>query len=379
MIIQSKNIWYQEKFQPLQVVIEGSKIKEIVPYLHYNDPYDVDQQWVLPGFIDLHCHGYHGCNVNYATLEGLKIWNETLPKEGVTSYLLTSSTAPWDSLTESYKILNDFIRSNPQASHPLGIHNEGPFISKQYKGAQNDSLILTPSIEKIKELMDIAPGQLKMIALAVEHDADFEVTKFCSKHDIIVALGHSGASFDMAAEAAKHGAKNFTHTFNAMPQLHHREPGLIGAALTFDHMYAEVIADGVHVDFALVNVLGKMKGKDKLITVTDAVAFKGLPMGVHQLKDRTVEIDEHGSGRLLNGRLAGSSNRMDTMLRNLIHHTHLDLPTCINSVSKNPANLLNLKSKGLLEVGNDADIVITNPQIIISETYSRGIRVFKEE
>lgn len=376
MIIQSNNVWYEEKFQKLQVVIEGTKITQIVPSGFYENFYDVYDDWVLPGFIDIHCHGYSGCNVNYATFEGLVNWNNALPSEGVTSYLLTSSTAPWESLLESYKILNDFIISKPRPSDPIGIHIEGPFISRQFKGAHNESSIQNLSIDKITELLNIAPNQVRMIALAVENDENLNVTKFCTYNKIVVALGHSGASYDQIIEAKKYGAKNFTHTFNAMPSLHHRDPGMVGAALTLEDMYAEIIADGVHVDFTLVNLLGKMKGKDKLITVTDSVSIKGLPKGTYYFKDRTVEIDEHGSGRLLDGRLAGSSNRMDTMLRNLLKHTKLPIETCINSVTTNPANLINLSHKGRILVGSDADIVITTPNVDVLETYSRGVNVY---
>lgn len=376
MILQSQNVWLNEKFQPAQIVIENDKIKEIVSYNTYPNCEDYKNNWILPGLIDIHCHGFKGVHTNYPTLEGLEIWNKALSKEGVTSYLLTSSTALWEDLLKAYPILNKFILSNPQNSQVMGIHIEGPFISIKYKGAHKEELIQPLEPKLLQTLMDLAPNQIKMIAIAVENDIDYKMTKFCHKHDIILALGHSGANYEQILEAKKYGVKNFTHTFNAMTPLHHRNLNMVGAAMSMDDMFAEVIADGHHVHFELVKVLARAKGKDKLIAITDAVSIKGLPQGEYHFKDRDVTIDENGLGHLPNGTLAGSSNCLNKMLYNLIYEAKVPLVTSINAVTKNPATLLGWKHKGRLEVGCDADIVITTPQIEILSTYSRGKCVY---
>lgn len=378
MILQSKNIWINEQFQQGQLVIEKDKIIDIVPYDTYTPDEDYQEEWILPGFIDIHSHGYNGIHANYPTIEGLKLWNQALPKEGVTSYLLTTSTADWQDLLVAYPILNKFIESNPCSAQPMGIHVEGPFISTLYKGAHNEDKIQPLKPELLAELMALAPNKIKMIALAVENDPNYCMTKYCVDHHLVVALGHSGASLDQIENARKLGAKDFTHTFNAMTSLHHRDLNMAGAAMTMDDMYAEVIADGYHVNIDLVKVLARAKGKDHLIAITDAVSIKGLPPGEYHLKNRDVRIDENGIGHLPNGKLAGSSNCMNRMLYNLIYIAKAPLVTCINAVSKNPAALMGWKSKGQIQVGNDADITIVTPQIEVICTYSRGKCVYKK-
>ena len=377
MKIKSTNVWYEEQFQPLQVVFEAGKITQVVPYDFYQDDvYDVLDAWVLPGLIDIHCHGYSGCNANFATIEGLQKWNNALPLEGVTSYLITSSTAPFSDLLKSYQIINQFIDSKPQASEPLGIHIEGPFISKEFKGAHNPEYIIKPTVKALKELQAQAPNKIKMVAVAIEEDEAGAMTRYCTENNIVVALGHTAATFEDAQFGRKMGATSFTHTFNAMVPLHHRNPGVIGAAMRFEDMFAEVIADGVHVNIDLVNVLGRAKGKDKLIVVTDAVAHKGLPVGKHKLRDRVVTIEPDGVGRLEDGRLAGSSNKMNDMVKNLIYDAKLPLATSINAATKNPARYLKLHNKGEIEVGFDADLIVTTPQLEILETYKAGHKVY---
>ena len=377
MKIKSTNVWYDEKFQPLQVVVEGGKIVQVVPYDFYEDDvYDVLDAWVLPGLIDIHCHGYSGCNANYSTMEGLVNWNNALPQEGVTAYMITSSTAPFQNLLDSYEIINEFIESKPKASEPLGIHIEGPFISKVYRGAHNPDNIIKPTVKALKELQAKAPNKIKMVAVAIEEDEDGAMTRYCTENDIRVILGHTAASYEDVEFGMKLGATSFTHTFNAMVPLHHRDPGVIGAAMRFEEMYAEIIADGVHVNMELVNVLGRLKGKDKLIVVTDAVSHKGLPVGKHTLRDRVVTIEPDGCGRLEDGRLAGSSNKMNDMVKNLIYKAQLPLNTAINSATKNPAKFLKLQNKGEIEVGYDADIVVTTPELEVLETYKAGERVY---
>ncbi len=380
MIIRSANVWYDEKFQPLQLVIEDNKIKQIVPDGFYQqDVYDVGEAWVLPGLIDIHCHGYGGVNANFATLEGLKKWNDALPAEGVTAYMITSSTAPWEDLLKSYQVINEFIESQPTMAEPLGIHIEGPFISKEFKGAHNPTYIVKPTVKALKELQAQAPNKVKMVAVAIEEDEGGAFTRYCTENDITVILGHTAASYADVEFGRTLGARSFTHTFNAMVPLHHRNPGVIGAAMRFEDMYAEVIADGVHVNIDLVNVLGRLKGKDKLIVITDAVAHKGLPVGKHQLRDRIVEVGVDGVGRLENGTIAGSSNKMNDMVKNLLYRADLPLATAINAATKNPAHLLKLHDKGELEVGFAADFIVTTPDLTILETYKAGKLVYQNK
>jgi len=379
MIIQSKNVWVNGQFQPMQIELKKQIIQNLWNYNEKKADLDVGEHWVLPGLIDVHCHGYAGCNANTATLDGLKNWNDHLPLEGVTSYLITTSTAPWEDLRTSFPIIDSFIKSNPQASDPLGIHIEGPFLNPQWRGAQSLEHIVKPNVEKLKELEALAIDQVKMVAIAVEEDDQGAMSKYCVNRGIVVAVGHSGATFDQVKEAIGWGVSNFTHTFNGMTGLHHREPGVAGAAMRFKDAYAEIIGDGVHVHYDVVHLLGELKGEDKLVLITDAVAIKGLAPGVYETKERWCVVGEDGVGRLKDGRLAGSSNKMNDMVRNLMVNTDLSLKTIIQSATINPARMLNLNHKGSLEVGKDADIIIVNENIDVLQTYSRGECVYENK
>lgn len=378
MIIQSTKVWINETFESKQLRIEDGKIMDLLPYNHALVDLDVGDYWILPGFIDIHCHGYRGVNANLATESGLHMWNEALPKEGVTSYLLTTSTAPWEDLLMSFKILGQFIKSKPFSSEPLGIHIEGPFISPKFNGAQSEKHIVKPSSEAINELIEKSGNLVKMVAIAVEEDTDGQMQKTCIDQGILVAIGHSGATFNQVKEAVRRGASNFTHTFNGMNAFHHREIGVIGAAMRLSETYAEIIADGVHVDFDAVNILGVLKGKDKLIVVTDAVAIKGLDEGEYEFSDRKVTIGKDGCGYLKDGRLAGSSNKMNDMVSNLLYKAKLPIATAINAATKNPARLISARNKGEIAIGNDADIIVVNQEFEVFTTYSRGNCVFKK-
>lgn len=379
MYLQSERIWIDETFQPAILRIDDSKIRNILPYGSVEPVIDYGTDCVYPGFIDIHSHGYLGANANAITAEGLLRWVKDLPAEGVTSFLFSTSTAPVDQLLTSMQVYLDIKKRKPDGADMLGIHMEGPFLSHEFRGAHTPEWLLKPSVEAFKPFLALCHDELKMIAIAIERDEDLALSKFCLEQGIKVAIGHSAATLEDVRKARAIGVNDFTHTYNAMLGLHHREPGTVGAALRFDDMYAEVIADGVHVHFDAVNILGVRKGKDKLITVTDAVSIKGLAPGVHIFADRTVTIDEKGCGHLEDGRLAGSSNHMNDLLRNLVGPCELPWDTSVNSMTKNPATFLDIADyKGSLAIGYDADITILNDDFKVVATYVKGKLAFKE-
>jgi N-acetylglucosamine-6-phosphate deacetylase len=379
MYLQSERIWIAEAFRPAILRVDDGKIRNILPYGSVEKADDYGTDMIFPGFIDIHSHGYLGANANDITEEGLRRWVKHLPSEGVTSFLFSTSTAPVDQLLNSMQTYLDVKLTRPEGAHMMGIHMEGPFLSLEFRGAHNPAWLQKPEVETFKPFLELCKDELKLIAIAVERDEDLKLSKFCIDHGIKVAIGHSGATFEDCRQARAVGVNDFTHTYNAMKGLHHREPGTVGAALRFDDMYAEVIADGVHVHFDAVNILGRRKGKDRLITVTDAVSIKGLAPGVYVFPDRTVTIDEKGCGHLEDGRLAGSSNRMSDLLRNLVGPCELPWDTAVNSMTLNPATFLGINDrKGSLAIGMDADITILDDAFNVRETYVGGLSAFKE-
>lgn len=380
-IIQSKNVWVDESFQEAQLEIKGNKIIKIHPYGMIRPTADYGENYILPGFIDIHDHGCLGGDANHADFDFLSKWANYLPQEGITRFLPTTSTAFFDALEESYRMLGAFIDSKYDGAKILGMHLEGPMISEKYRGSHNPKLLLKPNVETFKKWQEMSNNHIKMITIAPENDENYEMTKYCAEHGVVVAIGHSAATYQQAKEAVEAGAKSFVHTFNGMSGLHHREPGVVGAAMDIEDAYAEVIADGVHVDFNAVRILGKAKGKDYLIAVTDSIWAKGCEPGIYPKPDKGVNIviDEHNVVRLETGSLAGSTNRLNVMVRNLIDEAKLPLEMAINAVTCNPAHLLGIANQyGYIKEKYIADFAIVDKQFNILETIVDGIVVYSK-
>ena len=371
MIIKSKNVWVNEQFCEAKIIIEDGIIKDVISY--DDDVVDIDygDLKIIPGLVDIHSHGYNGMNANYATYDGLLHWTKQLCKEGVTSYLVTTSTANKASLLKSMEIIANVMERNVDGANILGIHMEGPLISFECRGAQSPYDIQKPDVEDFKDFEKASKDHIRLVCIASEMDKDHKLIKYCHNKNIKVTLGHTNASYEECLKAFEDGADSFTHTFNGMNSLHHRKPGVPGAAMSIDEMYAECICDGVHVHKSVVKALSRCKGKDKLILVTDAVQIKGLKPGVYEFVDRTVTIGEDGCGRLANGKLAGSSNSMIKMLANAIAFG-IDEVSAINACTKNPCELLNEDHKGIIAKGYDADLVVIDNDYNVKETYVLG-------
>ena len=370
MIIQSKNVWIDETFKEAQIELEGQKIKGIYPYGEKEVDEDYDSLRIIPGLIDVHCHGFNGMDSNYATVEGFEHWIKTLPSEGVTSFLAATSTAPEENLLASQALIAELIENPRDGANLIGIHVEGPQINHDYRGAHNPYWIQKPNIEQFQRYQKAAKGHVMMICIACEQDDNFELTKYCVANRVRVVIGHTASKYQDCLNASAAGATSFTHTFNAMVGLHHREPGTVGAAMSMDNMYAELICDGVHVHFAAAKIVIRAKDKDKLILITDSVQIKGLKPGIYESPGRWVQIGEDGCGRLKDGRLAGSSNKLITMLKNAVVSCDAPLVKAINAATINPARFLGIDdNKGLIKEGYDADIIVIDDDYEVKQAY----------
>jgi len=373
MIIQSKKVWYREKFQPLQILLERGKITSVQEYDKCMPDVDYEDSMIIPGLVDIHTHGYDGLDCNHATEEWLSKWVQYLPSEGVTSILATTSSVAEEKILNSMAIIAKAIERYSQGAQILGINTEGPLINPKFRGAQNLEAVMKPTIETVKKYQQAADGKLLYCAIAPEMDDDFATIKYCHSQGIKVAIGHSCATFSQCSEAQTSGADAFVHTFNGMPSLHHRELGPVGTAMYMDDMYAEIIGDGIHVDLKAVNILGRLKGKDHLILVSDAVQIKGLAPGEYYMPGRHVFLDEDGVGRLPNGTIAGGTGKMNKLLCNLIVGAGLPEEIAINAATCNPLKLLGLtNSKGYIEKGYDADITVLDADYLVLQTYVMG-------
>lgn len=375
MIIQSLNVYYNEKFQPLQIDIRGNKIHHVMPYNTLKADVDYGDNHILPGLIDIHNHGYHGCDANHANVQWVKEWMEYLVKvEGVTSTLPSTSSSEKEVFLNGMHNIAQAVKDGYKGCNILGIYSEGPFICQKYKGAQSWENHLIPTKEIIDEMLQASDGLLKYVMLAPEMLEDMDVIKYCCSKGIKVTIGHSGADFETCDKARQAGAVSFTHTFNGMSPIHHRNPGVAAAAMYFDDMYAELIGDGVHVCFPVCKILANAKGKDRLISVTDSVSFKGFEANKEiDVGGQTRIVCEDGVGRLPDGTICGSANKLNQILRKEIEKAGIDYVTAINSVTCNPANMLGYgHCKGYIKDNYDADIVVLDKEYNPIQTYVGG-------
>lgn len=372
MIIQSKNVYFEEKLQPLQVQLEEGKITNILPYGFYSDCVDYGEKLVLPGLVDIHNHGYFHGQCNNATKAWLEEWTSYLPSEGVTSTLFSFSSGDHEALLKSLNVFKEFCEEGHEGTQFLGAYSEGPFIGKK-PGAQSLKHKLIPDWENISAFNEACGNRLCYVMVAPEElNGNYDAIRYCRENGIAVAIGHSGADFQTCCDAIEAGVMSFTHTYNGMSGLHHREPGVLGAAMYHDQCYAELICDGVHVHRGAANILAKTKGKDRLILVTDSVYVKGFAPGTYPIGDSEIIVHEDGSVTKPDGTISGSSNRLNQVLRYAIKEAKIDPVTAYNACTKNPCELLGIHNKGKIQIGLDADLVVLDEEYQVSATYIMG-------
>ena len=331
---------------------------------------DANGGYVAPGLIDLHIHGYLGKDVCDGEEESIRTISKGLLANGVTGYLPTTMTEDMSVIRKSLEVCRELQEesNNWNGSAILGCHAEGPFISESKKGAQDAKYILKPDASFVKEYSDI----IKVITLAPETDIEgFDaISEICRDTNVVVSMGHTSADYETAMNGIKAGVKHVTHLFNAMTPLTHRAPGVVGAALNGD-VSVELIVDTVHVDPSLYNMLWKLKGR-KLCFITDCLPAGGLPVGEYTLGGQKIFYDGTIC-KLEDGTIAGSVLQLNKGVWNVYINSDIPLYECVNCASLNPATVLGVeKSKGSLEKGKDADIIITDSQFKVKKTIIRG-------
>ena len=375
MIIQSKRVWLLNAFVEAQIEIEGSKIINIFEYGKKNVDVDYGDKRIVPGFIDIHTHGYAGFDTNDGNEEGLRYWLKNIPSEGVTGICPTTITQSKEILKGALKNVLNVSKSNYEGAEILGVHFEGPYLDQKHKGAQPEQYCVSPSVNEFKEYQETAGGLIKVITMACEHDDNFELTKYCAANGVLVSQGHSGATYKEAEMAIFNGAMSMTHVFNGMTGFHHREPGLVGAAMRFRNIFGEIICDCHHVDKDALNNYFTCKGKDYGIMISDAVLAKNCPVGTKLVfGGNDIEVKEDNCAYLLGtNTLAGSTLKINEGLRNLVEKAMLPFEYAINACTINPARALRIDDhKGKLVSEYDADIVILNDDYSVEETYTKG-------
>ena len=330
---------------------------------------DASGCYVAPGLVDVHIHGYLGEDASDGSAEGIRKMAEGVMKNGVTTFLPTTMTV---SIAEIEKAL-DVVRSLQQESktwrgaYLAGVNAEGPFINESKKGAQAAEHIKKPDADFILK----HKGIIKLCTIAPEVEGGFEaIEKITQQSDVRVSVGHTDATFEQTMQAVAAGATQVTHLFNAQTALHHRKPGVVGAALASD-AYAELIADTFHVHTGLYALVAKCKG-DKLLLITDCTRAGGMPDGEYTLGGQKIIVK--GIQCLLeDGTIAGSVLKLNNAVKNFYAHSGLPLYEVVAAASLNPANAIGMgDTKGSIEVGKDADLILTDMNFDIKKTIMQG-------
>lgn len=364
-----------------KIIIFNAKILDIIDEKDFGEWSSPNQvtiieaqgQYVSPGFIDIHIHGAGGRDTMDGELASLEIISKTIVKSGVTGFLPTTMTMGKDEIFKALASIRLGMKKKINGAKILGAHLEGPFISHNYKGVQNEKYICKPDFNFIKDYTDI----IKIITLAPEEDIQFGFIKRVKQTtDIVLSIGHTNADFEMAMEAIKNGISNATHIFNAMPPLHHRNPGALGAILRSD-ISCELIADNHHIHPAVYQILVDVKGKDKIILVTDSIKATFMKGISWELGGQKVFV-KNNTVRLSDGTLAGSVLKLNEAVLNILRNTDLQIYEAVALASLNPAKLIKMDNKkGSIKKGKDADLLIFNKNIDIDMSIWGGNIVYK--
>lgn len=348
----------------IEAVIPQDKLPENAEII------DAKGGYIAPGLIDLHIHGYLGRDVCDGDENSMRTISKGLLANGVTGYLPTTMTVDMKVIRKSLEVCRSLMNESKSwdGSAILGVHAEGPFISESKKGAQDAKYILKPDASFVKEYSDV----IKIITLAPETDEkNFSaIREICKDTDVTVSMGHTSADYDTAMASTRAGVKHATHLFNAMTPLAHRAPGVVGAALNSD-VSCELIVDTFHVSAALYDMLFRLKGR-KLCFITDCLPAGGLPYGEYTLGGAKIVYRDIVC-RLEDGTVAGSVLHLNEGVWNAFTNSSIPLHECVNCASLNPATVLGIADrKGSIEVGKDADVIITDGNFKVMKTIITG-------
>ncbi len=370
---------------PLQVIrdgvvlVEGGKISSVgkqsnIPIPKSYRKIDLGNLIIAPGFIDIHNHGGMGMTVSLDGENALKAVCPRLIETGCTGWLPTVNTL------HSLSAIVEWMKQAPGGTEVLGIHMEGPFLApKDIKGIQGlDAGLEVPSMQRFNEFVKAAQGHLKIMGISIELEHADEIIMEMRRLGIVPAVAHTRATYEQFLHAVEVGVRHVTHTYNVMTGLHHRKPGVVGGALTCDQVTGELIADGVHVSPVAMDVLVRCKGTDKICVVTDNTAVAGLPDGEFELGGRKL-VKKDGVTRFANSTadmdhtMAGSEWPINRGVRNLVRDVGVSLADAVKMASLNPARVIGMeKTKGSLEIGKDADIIVFDDDINVQLTFVKG-------
>lgn len=339
---------------------------------------DADGLTMLAGFIDVHVHGGMGHETMDSNPDGIREMAQFYAKGGTTSYLATTWTESREKIMQSLELVAELQGAQEGGATILGVHLEGPYFDVAKRGAQREEYVRRADREEALEFLD--SNVIRLLALAPEYEENWWLIQECRKRGITVSAAHTSSTYEQMNHGIDLGITHATHTYNAMVGLHHRKPGGLGAVMTRDEVYCELIADNIHVHPAAQKILYAAKGKDKVVLITDAVRVAGLPDGEYQKDDDRVVVVKEGTVLLPDGTLSGSALSMNRGLRNFMKATGEPVENVWQCSSLNAARSINMShQKGSLEIGKDADLVLVDEDINVHLTMAEGTIVYRKD
>lgn len=365
-IVEGRALLFDEKIIGLsETVPQGAEI------------IDAKGRYVAPGLVDIHIHGYLGEDTSDGSVEGIRKIAEGIVKNGVTAWLPTTMTVSYDELYRAFDAVRTLMdkKNNPKGAQVMGVHAEGPFINPSKKGAQAVEYIRPADAPFLIENSDV----IRIATIAPEMPGALDcIREVTEKTGILMSMGHTAANYETAKAGIEAGIRHATHLFNAMTPLNHRDPGVVGASLADDRVSTELIADTFHISPDLFGLVAKVKG-DNLILITDCTRAGGLEDGEYTLGGQPFFL-KGIECRLADGTIAGSVLKLNNAVRNMREHTNLPLEQIVRMASINAARCIGLdKTKGSLEAGKDADIILADENFAVSETIIAGETVWAAE
>jgi N-acetylglucosamine-6-phosphate deacetylase len=378
--IVNGKVFLDGSFQEKTVGIEDGRIhilpKEEMPK-EGAKVYDAEGKRVVPGFLDIHTHGAVGVDVNAATAEELGKIGHFMATQGTTSWLCSVLT---DTKEQTLWCIDEFKKHKAMenaGADLLGIHLEGPFLAKEFKGAMPEHLLRDADVELLKEYQEAAEGNIRYLTVSPEIDGIVDAIPAMKDLGIVVAIGHSGADYDTSMKAIENGAASCTHIFNAMKLLHQHFPAIMGAAMESD-IYCEAICDGRHLHPGVVRLLLKTKGIDRVVAITDSIMAAGLPDGNYKLGVNDVVVVDGDAKLASNGVRAGSTLTTGQALKNILKFTGRPIEEVLMLLTENPAKLIGVfDEKGSIADGKDADLVVLDEENNVYDTFVGGKQVSK--